>query len=161
VSVSCALIRGIMSETTVEQFFLRITTEIVSAYASRNQVSSRALQRLLESVYTEVARAVDVVAAPPNPRFDPAAAAVQSVFQDHIVCLEDGRKLKMLKRHLGICYDLTPAQYRQKWGLPSDYPMVAPDYAARRSALALKHGLGRKPVGMLLRRSRGPRSSAG
>jgi predicted transcriptional regulator len=100
---SGALMRGIMSETAAGQSFLRITAEIVSAYVYRNQVSPRELQRLIESVYTEVARDTDVAAATPNLRFDPAAAAVRSVFQDHIVCFEDGRKLKMLKRHLEVC----------------------------------------------------------
>jgi predicted transcriptional regulator len=77
----------------------------------------------------------------------PAVPVKKSVFPDHIVCLEDGKKLKMLKRHLKTSYDMTPDQYRERWGLPADYPMVAPDYASHRSRLAKKIGLGTKPRG--------------
>ena len=86
---------------------------------------------------------VGVVAAEPE-RPQPAVPVKKSIFADHIVCLEDGKKLKMLKRHLATSYNMTPAQYRERWGLPRDYPMVAPDYAAQRSRLAKSIGLGRK-----------------
>jgi predicted transcriptional regulator len=133
-----------MTETTSQPSLLQLTAQIVGAHASHNQVTSEALLRLIESVYTTLA-AVGTVAPPPE-KPQPAVPVKRSVFPDHIVCLEDGKKLKMLKRHLMTTYNLTPDQYREKWGLPATYPMVAPDYAARRSVLAKKIGLGRKPA---------------
>ena len=99
---------------------------------------------MIGSVYATLAT---VGTSTPVPeKLQPAVPVKRSVFPDHLVCLEDGKKLKMLKRHLKTTYNLTPDQYRTKWGLPASYPMVAPDYAARRSTLAKKIGLGLKPA---------------
>jgi predicted transcriptional regulator len=133
-----------MSETTPQPPVLQLTAQIVAAHASHNQVTAEALLRMIESVYATLAAVGAGTPAPEKPQ--PAVPVKRSVFPDHIVCLEDGKKLKMLKRHLMTTYNLTPEQYREKWGLPASYPMVAPDYAARRSTLAKKIGLGRKPA---------------
>ncbi|GAC1346346.1 MAG: MucR family transcriptional regulator [Acetobacteraceae bacterium] len=109
---------------------------------SKNQIGTDALPLLIQSVYRSLSTAGEVEPAPVAPT--PAVPIRKSVFPDFIVCLEDGKKLKMLKRHLQTSYGLTPDAYRAKWGLPADYPMVAPSYAAIRSTLAMKIGLGRK-----------------
>ncbi len=124
-----------------------LTTQIVSAYVAGNKVASDALPGLIEQVHRALASAASAGAAPVAEKQQPAVPARKSVFADYIICLEDGLKLKMLKRHLQNTYGLTPQQYREKWGLPSDYPMVAPAYASRRSELAKQIGLGRKPAG--------------
>ena len=119
------------------------TARIVSAHVSRHKIGAEALSALINNIYA-VLRDLDQpapVAAPVRPQ--PAVAAKKSVFDDYIICLEDGKKLKMLKRHLKSAYDLTPAEYRQKWDLPPDYPMVAANYVRRRSSLAKSSGLGR------------------
>ena len=121
-----------------------LTTQIVSAYVAGNKVASDALPGLIEQVHRALANASGGVAAPVAERPQPAVPARKSVFADYIICLEDGMKLKMLKRHLQNTYGMTPHQYREKWGLPADYPMVAPAYAKRRSELAKQIGLGRK-----------------
>ena len=123
---------------------LALTAKIVSAHVSKNQVGTDSLPSLIQSVYRSLSTAgtVEPAAAPQTP----AVPIKKSVFPDFIVCLEDGKKLKMLKRHLQTSYGLTPDAYRTKWGLPADYPMVAPSYAATRSTLAKKIGLGRKPA---------------
>jgi predicted transcriptional regulator len=122
---------------------LELTTRIVSAYASNAKVSG---PELLETI-TSVSRALSAVGNPSaEPEKKELVAAVpikKSVTPDFIICLEDGKKLKMLKRHLMSTYNMTPDQYRAKWSLPSDYPMVAPKYARTRSELAKKIGLGR------------------
>jgi predicted transcriptional regulator len=133
-----------MSETTSHPPVLQLTAQIVAAHAAHNHVTAEALVRMIESVYATLTAVGTATPAPEKPQ--PAVPVKRSVFPDHIVCLEDGKKLKMLKRHLMTTYNLTPEQYRDKWGLPASYPMVAPDYAARRSTLAKKIGLGRKPV---------------
>ena len=133
-----------MSETASQSSLLRLTTQIVAAHASHNQVTPDSLLRMIESVYATLSSVGTAAPAPEKPQ--PAVPIKRSVFPDHIVCLEDGKKLKMLKRHLMTTYQMTPEQYREKWGLPANYPMVAPDYAARRSTLAKKIGLGRKPA---------------
>ena len=122
---------------------LRLTAKIVSAHIGNNQVAPDALPNLIEAVHRSLATAGTAEPAPAP--LAPAVPIRKSVFPDHIVCLEDGKKLKLLKRHLRVSYELTPEQYRQKWGLPADYPMVAPDYASHRSILAKQIGLGRKP----------------
>lgn len=122
---------------------LGLTAQIVSAHVANNTVAPEALPSLIQQVY----RTLDGAGKQPA-RPEPAQPAVpvkRSVFHDHIVCLEDGRKLKMLKRHLRTAYGMTPEQYRQRWGLAPDYPMVAPDYAKRRSSLAKQIGLGTRP----------------
>ena len=124
---------------------LDLTAQIVSAHLSHNRLETDALPSLIKSVYRSLSTVGDVqpVAAP---ALSPAVPVKRSVFPDYIVCLEDGKKLKMLKRHLKSSYGMTPDEYRTKWGLPKDYPMVAPSYAAKRSTLAKMIGLGRKPA---------------
>jgi len=129
-------------ETTSQPPLLRLTAQIVAAYTSHNQVTFGVLLHLIESVYGALAGSGRVAVEEAKP----AVPVRRSVLPDHNVCLEDGKRPKMLKRHLMATYNLTPEQYRQKWGLPTNYPMVAPDYAARRSTLAQQIGLGRKPA---------------
>jgi len=129
-----------MSEQTPPTTVLGLTAQIVSAHVSNNAVSSDALPSLIQSVYRTLSGVGQEPAQPERPQ--PAVPVKKSVFHDHIVCLEDGKKLKMLKRHLRTAYGLTPEQYREKWGLPADYPMVAPNYAKKRSSLARQIGLG-------------------
>ena len=121
---------------------IRNTTKIVSSFVANNNVSSSDLPALIRSV-AETFQAIDRPDAPSEPR-KPAVPVNKSVTPDHIVCLEDGKKLKMLKRHLRTAYNMSPAEYRERWGLSSDYPMVAPNYAKQRSKLAKKIGLGRR-----------------
>jgi predicted transcriptional regulator len=133
-----------MSEKSTEANILSLTAKIVSAHVSNNATQTEALPALIQSVFATLA-GVGQEAEPPA-KLIPAVPIKRSVFPDHIVCLEDGKKLKMLKRHLATAYQMTPQQYRERWGLSADYPMVAPDYAARRSTLAKQIGLGRKPA---------------
>ena len=122
---------------------LEMTTDIVSSFVANNPVPAGGLADLLTTVHNTVqSLAEDKPAEAPRP--DPAVPISKSITPDHIICLEDGRKLKMLKRYLRSRYDLTPDEYRARWGLPSDYPMVAPNYAKKRSAFAKEIGLGRK-----------------
>lgn len=122
---------------------LELTTEIVAAHAGNNTVAPGDLPQLIRDVYKSLAAVGSQQAS--NERLRPAVAVKKSILPDYIVCLEDGKKLKMLKRHLKTAYNLTPEQYRERWGLPSDYPMVAPNYAKHRSNLAKKIGLGTRP----------------
>ena len=130
-----------MSETATPDV-LKLTAQIVSAHVAHNKLGTEALIGLINSVYQSLASAGHV--EPPAPALTPAVPIKRSVFPDHIICLEDGKKLKMLKRHLRTSYNMTPDQYRAKWGLMADYPMVSPNYAKHRSALAKQIGLGRK-----------------
>jgi predicted transcriptional regulator len=131
-----------MSDTSSRTQVLSLMAQIVSAHVSHNAVRSDALPGLIQTVYATLA---SVGAEPVQPeKQQPAVPIKRSVFPDYIVCLEDGKKLKMLKRHLQTSYGMTPEQYRERWGLSADYPMVAPNYAERRSDLAKKIGLGRK-----------------
>ena len=134
-----------MSETSDASELLRLTAQIVAAHVGHNPVAPDALPELIRSVHASLAGAGKPAVAVQEKQ-QPAVPPRKSVFPDFIVCLEDGKKLKMLKRHLQTHYQLTPEQYREKWGLPHDYPMVAPNYAERRSALAKEIGLGRKPA---------------
>ena len=124
---------------------LRLTAKIVSAHIRKNQIAPDALPKLIQSVHHSLATAGAAEPEPAPAPLTPAVPIRKSVFPDHIVCLEDGIKLKMLKRHLKVSFGMTPEQYREKWRLPADYPMVAPDYASHRSTLAKQIGLGRKP----------------
>ncbi len=124
------------------QAILALTAQIVSAHVSNNTVPADGLTALIRQVHQALTGVTAVVPEPEKPQ--PAVPVKRSVFPDYIVCLEDGKKLKMLKRHLQSAYNMTPEQYRERWGLPQDYPMVAPNYAERRSALARQIGLGRK-----------------
>ena len=134
-----------MSADAPNDSILEFAAQIVSAHVSNNSVQANALPDLIQQVY----KALTSVGAEPAPaeKLEPAVPLKKSVFADYIVCLEDGKKLKMLKRHLMTSYGMTPEAYRERWGLPSNYPMVAPSYAERRSALAKSIGLGRKPSG--------------
>ena len=123
---------------------VQLTAEIVSAYVSNNNVGAGELGKLIEEVHSALQRAPNAQAEPePQPK-EPAVSIRQSVTPDYIISLEDGRKFKSLKRHLRNTYNMTPEEYRAKWGLPRDYPMVAPNYAQARSELAKSMGLGRK-----------------
>jgi predicted transcriptional regulator len=127
-----------------QEEILRMAAEIVSAYVSRNALSSDQIPGLIKSVHASLARLQDGAVAMREAAPKPAVPIRRSITPDYIVCLEDGKQLKMLKRHLRTTYNMTPEEYRAKWGLPADYPMVAPNYAAQRSAFAKKIGLGRK-----------------
>lgn len=130
-----------MSDEMHSPDIMSLTAQIVSAHVAANSVSAESLPDLIRDVH----RAVSGLGAPPPPvpeRPQPAVPIRKSIFPDFIVCLEDGKKLKMLKRHLMSAYGLTPDAYRERWGLGSDYPMVAPNYAQHRSTLAKKIGLG-------------------
>ncbi|MCA0274855.1 MAG: MucR family transcriptional regulator [Proteobacteria bacterium] len=122
---------------------LGLTAHIVSAYVENNKVPATGLPDLIASVNNSIL-ALDKPAAEPVEAQQPAVNPKRSVFPDYIICLEDGKKFKSLKRHLSVDFGLSPEEYRAKWGLPADYPMVAPNYAAARSQLARTLGLGRK-----------------
>lgn len=117
-------------------------TDIVSAYVSNNAISPADLPGLLKVVHSKLGELAEESTSAPRP--DPAVPINKSVTDHHIICLEDGAKLKMLKRYLRTHYDMSPDEYRARWGLPADYPMVAPEYARRRSDFAKKIGLGKK-----------------
>jgi predicted transcriptional regulator len=121
-----------------------LTADIVSAYVSRNNVSVSDLPTLIKSVHASLSALGQSEVTDEPVDLKPAVPVKKSVTADYIICLEDGKKLKMLKRHLMSSYDLTPDQYRAKWNLPTDYPMVAPNYARSRSELAVSLGLGRR-----------------
>ena len=123
---------------------LRMAVDVVAAYVSNNQISSGQISELINSVYYSLMGldGTPYEAAAEFPK--PAVAIRKSVTPDYLVCLEDGKTLKMLKRHLRTTYNMTPEEYRTKWGLPPDYPMVAPNYAKQRSQFAKDIGLGRK-----------------
>lgn len=132
------------SVNEMKETLITLTSDIVAAHVSNNSVSVDDLPNLISNVYgalSNLGEAVIETEALP----EPAVSIRASVKPDYIVCLEDGKKLKMLKRHLMTHYNMTPEQYRQRWNLPADYPMVAPNYAEKRRDLAKKIGLGRKP----------------
>ena len=133
-----------MNEQDSGADLIDLAAEIVSAYVSNNTVPTADLPALIASVHRALSNTQGGVAAPEPEPLKPAVNPKKSVFPDYIVCLEDGKKLKMLKRHLMTHYQMTPEQYRQKWGLSPDYPMVAPNYAEQRCALAKSIGLGTK-----------------
>lgn len=122
---------------------LSLTADIVSSHVSNNSVAVSDLPSLIANVYASLA-GLGATSAPEKIKQEPAVSVRASIKPDYIVCLEDGRKLKMLKRHLMTSYGMTPDAYRTKWGLPADYPMVAPNYAERRRSLAIRIGLGNK-----------------
>ncbi len=129
-------------DNTEHASLLSQTVDIVSSYVSNNTVLLSDLPRLIEETYAALeAQGSDAASLDPE-RPRPAVPIKKSVQPDYIVCLEDGKQLKMLKRHLKTAYDMTPEEYRERWNLPSDYPMVAPNYAKRRSQLAKQIGLG-------------------
>jgi predicted transcriptional regulator len=135
-----------MADETIDRSeLLALTAEIVAAHVGNNAVGGAEVAGLIQSVFDTLERlASDEPAAPAEQT--PAVPIRRSVTDDHILCLEDGKKLKMLKRHLMTDHGLTPEQYRAKWGLRADYPMVAPNYSVQRQTLAKQIGLGRKPA---------------
>ncbi|MEL6201580.1 MAG: MucR family transcriptional regulator [Pseudomonadota bacterium] len=133
-------------ENAVEQSVLvELTADIVSAYVGNNAVTAADLPTLITQVHKALGETAAVVAEPAEEeRPEPAVNPKKSVTRDYIICLEDGKKFKSLKRHLSSHYNMSPEEYRKRWDLPSDYPMVAPSYAEKRSQLARQSGLGRK-----------------
>jgi len=131
-----------MTESPDQAKLIRRTVEIVKAFVSKNTCAVEDLPKLIGETHAALSGQFMAVDEPAKP--EPAVAISRSITPDYIVCLEDGRRLKMLKRHLKTAYNMTPDEYRERWGLPSDYPMVAPNYAARRSELAKEIGLGAK-----------------
>lgn len=129
--------------TSAQNELLTLTADIVSSHVANNTVAVNDLPTLIENIYSTLVRlGTDKKTAEPKP--EPAVSVRASIKPDYIVCLEDGKKLKMLKRHLMTHYNMTPEEYRAKWNLPADYPMVAPNYAQQRRTLAKKIGLGTK-----------------
>lgn len=131
-----------MAEKSDNHFdLLSLTADIVSAHVANTSVGASELPALIKTVYATLA-GLGAAAPVPEVKQEPAVPIKASIKPDHIVCLEDGKKLKMLKRHLRTHFNLTPDAYRAKWGLPADYPMVAPNYAKQRQSLAKQIGLG-------------------
>jgi len=132
------------SQADIKEMLITLTSDIVAAHVSNNSVGVDELPTLISNVFGALSGLGD--AAPVEEKIpEPAVSIRASIKPDYIVCLEDGKKLKMLKRHLMTHYNMTPEQYRARWNLPADYPMVAPNYAEKRRDLAKKIGLGRKP----------------
>ena len=130
-------------QSDMSEMLITLTSDIVTAHVSNNNVDVQDLPSLIENVYNALAGlGAEKVAEEP---LEPAVSIRASVKSDHLVCLEDGKKMKMLKRHLMTDHGMTPAEYRERWNLPADYPMVAPEYAEKRRELAKEIGLGRKP----------------
>jgi predicted transcriptional regulator len=132
------------SESTGTGNFIALTADIVSAYVSNNPVPAGDMPGLINQVHNALLRISSGHGEVQSEALKPAISVKRSITPDHIVCLEDGKKFKSLKRHLRTQYGMTPEQYREKWGLPADYPMVAPNYAAARSQLAKQMGLGQQ-----------------
>ena len=128
----------------MQETFITLTADIVAAHVSNNSVAVNDLPTLISNVHTALAALTGPAPVEPAPKQEPAVSIRSSIKPDYVVCLEDGKKLKMLKRHLMTHYQMTPDQYRAKWGLPADYPMVAPNYAEQRRVLAKSIGLGTK-----------------
>jgi predicted transcriptional regulator len=133
-----------MDEGAGNPNFIGLTANIVSAYVSNNTVAAGDIPALINQVHAALMRVTTGQADSSTEPLKPAVPVKRSITPDHIVCLEDGKKFKSLKRHLRTQYNMTPEQYREKWGLPADYPMVAPNYAAARSQLAKQMGLGQQ-----------------
>jgi predicted transcriptional regulator len=133
-----------MDETTPSDSYMELAADIVSAYVSNNSVPVTDLPGLINEIHSALVKVTAGTAAAPAEPPKPAVAPRKSVTSDYIVCLEDGKKFKSLKRHLRTQYNMSPEESREKWGLPADYPMVAPNYAKARSALAKQMGLGQQ-----------------
>ena len=144
-----------MNETAASTNYIELAADIVSAYVSNNSVPAADLPALIGEVHLALSKVANGGAETPAEAPKPAVSIKKSVTPDYIVCLEDGKKFKSLKRHLRTQYNMTPEQYREKWGLPVDYPMVAPNYAKARSELAKEMGLGQQR-----RKRRSSRSSS-
>ena len=132
------------AENGLPEEMLKMTSEVVSAYVSHNPLPPAQLSDVINTVHATLALLGKNGGEKGMEASKPAVSVRKSITPDYIICLEDGKKLKMLKRHLRTNYNLTPEEYRSKWGLPTDYPMVAPNYAKKRSEFAKKIGLGRK-----------------
>jgi predicted transcriptional regulator len=143
---------SLVVNTPAPPALMELTAKIVAAYVKTNSLPASGLIALIEAVHKTILQIADQPAE--APALKPAIAIRKSVAPDYIICLEDGKKLKMLKRYLRTRYNLSPEEYRARWGLPADYPLVAPNYAARRSEFAKRIGLGRRP-------GRGKRRKAG
>ncbi|MCB1481140.1 MAG: MucR family transcriptional regulator [Rhodobiaceae bacterium] len=133
-----------MEDTARNEHLIELTADIVAAYVGNNPLQMAELPGLISQVHSALSGITTGAAEEPAEPLKPAVSVRKSVTPEYIVCLEDGKKFKSLKRHLRTHYDLTPEQYREKWGLPADYPMVAPSYAEARSKLAKEMGLGQK-----------------
>jgi predicted transcriptional regulator len=134
-----------MVKTNNSLVLLELTANIISSHVSNNAVTPDSLPEFIKSVHASLSTVTGDARHSRDAPLRPAVPIKKSISNDYIVCLEDGKKLKMLRRHLKRAFGMTPEQYRSRWGLPSDYPMVAPSYAAKRSELAKKMGLGTKP----------------
>jgi predicted transcriptional regulator len=135
---------SLMEENQDKHGLIELTAEIVSAYVSNNTVVATDLPGVIHNVSDALSKASSASGLPAKEELKPAVSVKKSVTPDYLICLEDGKNFKSLKRHLRTHYDLSPDEYREKWGLPHDYPMVAPNYAAARSALAKSMGLGQR-----------------
>ena len=135
-----------------------LTADIVSAYVANNALSGDKIPDLISSIYGALSRASLQGVEPEKVELKPAVAIKKSVTPEYIICLEDGKQFKSLKRHLRTHYDISPEEYREKWGLPHDYPMVAPAYAAARSNLAKNMGLGRRAIAVVAAQPAAPAS---
>jgi predicted transcriptional regulator len=133
-----------MADNAVESTYIELTAQIVSAYVGNNPMPSAEIASLIGQVHAALKRVSGGQALPSAEPVKPAVPVKRSLNADYIVCLEDGKKFKSLKRHLRTRYNMTPEQYREKWSLPADYPMVAPNYAVARSQLAKQMGLGQQ-----------------
>jgi predicted transcriptional regulator len=133
-----------MNDDGSDTTYIGLTATIVSAYVSNNSVPAQELSNLINQVHSALTQVSGNHGDMPNEPLRPAVSVKKSITPEHIVCLEDGKKFKSLKRHLRTQYGMTPEQYREKWGLPADYPMVAPNYAEARSQLAKQMGLGQQ-----------------
>ena len=133
-----------MSDSTATPNYVEFAADIVSAYVSNNSVATTDLPALIGDIHSALVRLSSGTADAPTESLKPAVPIKKSITPDYIVCLDDGKKFKSLKRHLRTQYDMTPEEYRERWGLPPDYPMVAPNYAHARSQLAKKMGLGQQ-----------------
>ena len=133
-----------MGDNTGSGNYIELTADIVSAYVSNNTVSANDIPSLINQVHSALVRVSSGQNEAPVEPLKPAVPVKKSITPEYIVCLEDGKKFKSLKRHLRTQYSMTPEQYREKWDLPADYPMVAPNYAAARSQLAKQMGLGQQ-----------------
>jgi predicted transcriptional regulator len=139
-------LEALLSGDDQNNALVRLTTDLVAAYISNNPVPRTMLSSLVGDIHASLSRLAGVDVAPAEEPKKPAVSIKKSITDEYIVCLDDGKKFKSLKRHLSTCYGMTPDEYRAKWDLPADYPMVAPAYAAVRSQMARASGLGRKPA---------------
>ena len=133
------------TETATSELLITLTADIISAHVSHNSIPPAELPAMIRDVHRALNSMHGFAAPQVETKLEPAVSPRSSIKPDYIVCLEDGKKLKMLKRHLMTQYNLTPEQYRAKWQLPADYPMVAPNYAEQRRVLAKQIGLGKRP----------------